>query len=485
MKVDSVPATRVQVVSNAPVEPRAEHVLYWMTANRRAGSNFALQRALDWCEELRRPLLVLEGLRAGYRWASDRFHRFVLDGMADNAARFSVAGAGYFSYVEPERGAGQGLLAALSKKACVVVADDVPEFFLPSALGAAAPQVPVRFEKVDSCGLLPVRVPGRAFTSARFFRLYLQRNLREHLVVPAAHPFARRKVPRFGRLPRSVASRWPSQARLDSLPIDHGVAPVEGVGGGSRAGAEVLAEFMDRRLERYAENHNDPDADVGSGLSPYLHFGHVSTHEVLAALAKRTGWTEEAIDGKPRGGSRGWWGLDENGEAFLDELVVWRELGFNFSANRADAAELESLPRWALATLRKHQKDRREFVYSLEELEQARTHDEVWNAAQRQLVREGRVHNYLRMLWGKKVLEWSRTPEEALEILVELNNKYALDGRDPNSYSGILWVFGRYDRPWFERPVFGNVRYMSSQAARKKVRMKRFLEKFGPSPETP
>ncbi|HEY3445702.1 MAG TPA: deoxyribodipyrimidine photolyase [Myxococcales bacterium] len=480
MKLDSVPAARVQPIREAPVRAEGDYILYWMTASRRAGWSFALQRALDWCVELKKPLLVLEGLRAGHRWACDRFHRFVLDGMADNAARFAEAGAGYLGYVEPRRRAGRGLLAALAERACVVVTDDFPEFFLPFAVEAALPQVPVRFERVDSAGLLPMRVPGRTFTSARFFRLYLQRNLKAQLVAPAANPFARRRIPRFVRLPRQIASRWPSESRIGRLPIDHGVGPVAGLQGGSRAAGRVLADFLDRKLERYAQDHNSPDADIGSGLSPYLHFGHVSTHEVLAALAKRTGWTEDSIDEKPRGGSRGWWGLDENGEAFLDELVVWRELGFNFCAHRSDAGELESLPRWALASLRAHQKDKREFVYSLEEFEQAATHDELWNAAQRQLVREGRIHNYLRMLWGKKVLEWTRTPEDALEILVELNNKYALDGRDPNSYSGILWVFGRYDRPWFERPIFGNVRFMSSQATRRKVPLKGFLAKFGP-----
>ena len=253
-----------------------------------------------------------------------------------------------------------------------------------------------------------------------------------------------------------------------------------GVRGGTKAGRATLARFLER-LPRYAQQRNDPDAEATSGLSPYLHFGHLSAHEIFTAVARRSGWTGERLSKSPLGGARGWWGMDESTEGFLEQLVTWRELGFNFCAHRDDAAEFGSLPTWAQATLEHHARDPREATYSLAEFEAARTHDPVWNAAQRQLVREGHIHGYLRMLWGKKVLEWSPTPKHALATLIELNNKYALDGRDPNSYSGILWVFGRYDRAWGpERPVFGKVRFMSSAAALRKVRMRGYLERFGP-----
>ena len=168
-------------------------------------------------------------------------------------------------------------------------------------------------------------------------------------------------------------------------------------------------------------------------------------------------------------------------ESFLDELITWREIGFNMCALRpSDYDQFESLPDWAQQTLGEHADDPREFVYSLEAFEQARTHDPIWNAAQRQLVREGRIHNYLRMLWGKKILHWTASPQEALAVMIELNNKYAIDGRDPNSYSGIFWVLGRYDRAWGpEREVFGKIRYMTSQSTQSKLKMKHYLAEYG------
>jgi len=171
--------------------------------------------------------------------------------------------------------------------------------------------------------------------------------------------------------------------------------------------------------------------------------------------------------------------MSEPAEAFLDQLVTWRELGFNFCEHRPDYADYQSLPPWAKATLLKHARDKRVHTYTIEEFASARTHDLLWNAAQRQLVTEGHIHNYLRMLWGKKILEWTANPEEALDIMIELNNRYALDGQDPNSYSGIFWILGRYDRPWGpERPIFGTVRYMSSENTARKVRVAEYIRRY-------
>ena len=180
-----------------------------------------------------------------------------------------------------------------------------------------------------------------------------------------------------------------------------------------------------------------------------------------------------------RGSREGWWGMSSNAEAFLDQLITWRELGYNMCAHQQDCDRYESLPAWARETLDRHRDDLRPIVYDLVQFECAETHDPLWNAAQRQLTREGRLHNYLRMLWGKKILQWTRSPEEALEIMIHLNNKYALDGRNPNSYSGIFWILGRYDRPWGpERQVFGKIRYMSSQNTARKLRLKQYLTKY-------
>lgn len=495
----AVPAQRLRVLVDAPVRRDGDHVLYWMTAARGPTANFALQRALEHATALGKPLVVFEALRAGYRWASARHHRFVLDGMAANERAFARTQALYFPYVEPEPGAGRGLLAALAERACAVVADDWPCFFLPHMLARAAELVRVRCEAVDSAGLLPFRDGLEVFPSAYAFRRSLQKRLPAHLAhVPRADPFEGVKLAAPSALPSATLKRWPrasaalltGDARaLAELPIDAEVNVAPRTGGHLAAHA-ALADFVRVRLARYAEERSEPMSDASSGLSPWLHYGHVGAHEVFRAVCAREGWTLDKLGTRTDGKKAGFWGLGASAEAFLDELVTWRELGFNFCARRDDYDQYASLPAWARATLAQHANDRREHLYTRAELEAARTHDPLWNAAQRQLVREGVIHNYLRMLWGKKVLQWSRTPEEALDTLVELNNRWALDGRDPNSYSGIFWCFGRYDRPWGpERAVFGQIRYMTSENTARKLDVEPYLARWAearrPEPRTP
>ena len=446
---------RIVAANDRPARARGSYVLYWMIAARRTTWSFALDHALATCKQLGRPLLVLEALRAGYRWASDRHHAFVIAGMADNAAAFAKAGITYVSYVEPEPGAGRGLVEALAKRAACVITDEQPGFFLPHMVAVLAKRLDTRIETVDGCGLYPLRAFDRAFVTARSFR----RAWHElPLELPAATPLAR--VPRTTRdadIPGAILERWPTADSPSDLPpnlaIDHTVVPVP-YRGGSSAARDQLDDFIANKLARYTVRH--PDEDTGSGLSPYLHFGHIAPQEV----AERVRAAGDA-------------------DAFLDELITWRELAYNFCFHRADHARYSAVPAWARATLAKHAGDTRDERYTPRELEAARTADEIWNAAQRQLVVEGRIHGYLRMLWGKKILQWSPTPQRALATMIELNNKYAVDGRDPNSYAGILWTLGLFDHPWGpERPIFGTVRYMSSAATRRKLRMSRYLAKF-------
>jgi deoxyribodipyrimidine photo-lyase len=262
------------------------------------------------------------------------------------------------------------------------------------------------------------------------------------------------------------------------LPIEQDVDTVAERGGSSAARAR-LKHFLSSKLAHYLDHRNEPEADVASGLSPYLHFGHISVYEVFGELARREDWSPAALADGPTGSREGWWGMSGPAEAFLDELVTWREIGFNLCSRLPGYDRYESLPDWAKRTLADHAGDRREFVYSLGQFEAGRTHDPLWNSAQMQLVCEGRLHNYLRMLWGKKILEWTESPQDALEVMLELNNKYGLDGDDPNSYSGIFWVLGRYDRAWGpERRVFGKIRYMSSENTARKVRVGGYIERY-------
>lgn len=494
--MSAVPELRIQAANHAPLAPAGDYVLYWMIAQRRASHNFGLQRAIEWARELRKPLIVLEALRTHYRWASDRIHRFVIDGMADNRSYFAERvqqGVMYYPYVEPVPGAGTGLLETLAKKACVVVTDDFPCFFLPTMVKIAAQKCPVKMETVDGNGILPMRAAaGHVFTMAFHFRRWLQKNLWPHLEAdqfPLADPLARVRLPPMAEIPARITRRW-APARLEELQngavgladlkIDHEVK-ISPTVGGPVAAQGALKTFLAGRLARYATDRNQPDDDVASGLSPYLHFGHISVHEVFSAAAKLEKWTTAKISGKPDGKNSGWWGGSAPLESFLDELITWREIGYNFTSQREDYDKFTSLPNWAQATLNEHASDKRAFHYSLAQFEHSQTHDPLWNAAQRQLVREGKIHNYLRMLWGKKILEWTASPQEAAEVMIELNNKYALDGRNPNSYSGIFWVLGRYDRAWGpERPIYGTIRYMTSENTARKVSVKRYLQTYGP-----
>ena len=477
---------RRRVLTDALPDPAKAYVLYWMTAYRRTTHNHALDRALELCRETGKPLLVLEGLRAGYRWASDRMHRFVIDGMRDDAAAFAAAGVAYHAYLEPEPGHGKGLLEALAADAVAVVTDDYPAFFLPRMLEAAADRLEdahVAFEAIDGNGLYPIRDTDRVFTMAHSFRRHLQKRLPRHLDgAPVAEPLAGYA---YGRatLPSAVAQRWPAadleRIDLGAFPIDHSVSEAD-ERGGSRAASARLGQWLERRFSRYGDDRNHPDDTAASGLSAHLHWGHLSPWAVFEAIVEREGWSPDQIADKPHGKRAGWWNMGPAAEAFLDELVTWREIGFNMAALAPRFTEYESLPDWARKTLADHEGDERPYLYTPAQLEGAETHDEIWNAAQRELVQTGRMHNYLRMLWGKKILHWTRSPREALEMMVHLNNKYALDGRDPNSYSGIFWVLGRYDRAWGpERPVFGKIRYMTSASTRRKLRLTNYLATYG------
>ncbi len=480
---------RIRPLTNRQPNSDGDYVLYWMTSYRRGQWNFSLQRAVDWAQRLNKPLVVLEALRCGYRWANDRLHWFMLEGMRDNAAFFQRKPVLYYPYVEPTAGAGQGLLEALANTACLVVSDDFPCYFLPRMVSAAAKRLKVPMEVVDSNGLLPMRVADKVFLRAVDFRRFLQKNLAEHLeAMPDADPLAGSRLKKLDRLPPQITQQWPvanvdrlnQGTLLAQLPLDHSVRPSP-IGGGRKRALRTLRTFVEGKLKHYATDRNDPQRDVASGLSPYLHAGHISAHEVFATVAASDSWRLSKLAQRATGSAQGWWGASEAVESFLDELITWRELGLNMCWQRDDYDQFESLPQWCQDTLAEHAADPRPYVYGLEELEQARTHDLLWNAAQRQLVREGRIHNYLRMLWGKKVLEWSPSPRDALAALIELNNKYALDGRDPNSYSGIFWCLGRYDRAWGpERPIFGKIRYMSSENTARKVHVKTYLAQYAP-----
>ncbi len=486
--IQPVPSVRLRSLTSYDVNPAGQFVLYWMTAFRRPYSNFALQHACQLAEAMEKPLVVIEALRTGYRWACDRFHRFVIDGMLDNQRQFDKSDVLYFPFLETTANSGSGLVEELGAMSCCVVTDDFPCFFHPLLYKSIVANWKFGVHAVDSNGLLPMRAADRTFTVAHSFRRYLQKELPKYLEsFPMEEPLSNLKLPKLEQLPKSILKRWPpanlkdytaGTQNFDRFAINHSVCPCN-VAGGFVAAGKRLEHFVTHILGKYHEQRNVPDADGASRLSPYLHFGHISAHQVFRAAMDSADWNTSKIK-KPNGKSTGYWGANAPVEAFIDELVTWREIGFNMCSREPDYDKYHSLPNWAKQTLADHAKDKRHANYSFEQLDNAQTKDELWNAAQNELRREGRIHNYLRMLWGKNVLAWTPDPHTALKYLIELNNKYALDGRDPNSYSGIFWVLGRYDRAWGpERKVFGKVRYMTSDSTRRKFPMKQYLAKFG------
>jgi deoxyribodipyrimidine photo-lyase len=490
--MNPTPDLRIASVNGLAVRTDGDYVLYWMTAFRRTGWNFSLQRAVEWAVKLQKPLVVLEAIRCDYPLACDRFHAVILSGMNDNRKAFEEKTVFYYPFVEERAGQGKGLISALGARACAVVTDAYPCFFLPHMLKAAAGQCRVMLESVDSNGLMPLAAVDRVFTTAYSFRRFLQKNMIQYLQdIPEPDPLSRVLLPALPELPADIRLKWPAATPgtlaagpqiLKSLPISHHPGPVSGFSGGQTAGGQVLKSFLSQDFRAYNALRNHPDANATSGLGPYLHFGHISSHQLVSEILKMENWTLDRLKGPARGQRSGWWQLSDSAEAFFDQVITWRELGFNMCFQKPDEYDrFSSLPSWAQKELNQHANDPRPYQYSAEALEGAATHDPLWNAAQIQLFREGRVHNYLRMLWGKKILEWSSSPQEALQTMIRLNNTYALDGRDPNAYTGIFWILGRYDRPWGPaRPIFGKIRYMSSENTRRKLKLKAYLQRYRP-----
>ena len=470
------------------LNPNGEYVLYWMQINRRFHYNYALEYAVGWANKLEKPLLILEAFSCDYPWATDRTHTFVMQGMMEHLHSIDRRSVNYLPFIEKEAGQYHQLLMKLAARASLIVTDEYPVFIMKERNRTLPGKMDIPYYSVDSNGLIPLGLTDKDPYSAYLFRKTVQKNFVEaYTNPPKEHPLNELKNRSgilfdetfFNGLPDGEDALSNMEKTITDLPVDHTVKPIEWHGG-RRAALNKMNHFLENGLMEYGEKRNDPDEKKTSELSAWLHFGKISEYEVVKEVLRfqPEGWDLDRITYN-QGSRNGFYNGDINLDGFLDELITWREVGFHFAHHRDDYDQYESLPDWAIETLNEHRKDQREWNYSYEELAASKTHDELWNAAQTQLREEGIIHNYLRMLWGKKVIEWTPDPETALQFLIELNNTYAIDGRDPNSYSGIFWCFGRFDRAWQERTVFGKIRYMTSDSTRKKVKVKQYLSRFG------
>ena len=450
---------RARTLNHAPLRRGGEYVLYWAQANRRVEANHALLYAAEAANRLGLPLVYYEFLTCDYPYANDRLHTFILEGVPETARSLRAAGAGHVFHLRRSLREPLDSLRQMAAKAALVVTDDFPTFVARRHNETIPGALDVSCVAVDASCIVPMQLLEKREWAAYTIRPKIQRLLPQHLKpLPPLH-----LAHRWRSTPPSFHTEVTAR-RISSLvaecEIDHRVAPSLSFRGGRAAAEKHLRHFLEHNLRRYASGRNQPSEHATSNMSPYLHFGHICALEI--ALAVRRHAEEHKL----------------MADEYLEELIVRRELSFNFAFHTRDYASLRALPEWARRTLREHAADQRSPCYSREEFEQARTHDALWNATQKELLLRGKIHGYYRMYWGKKVIEWSSTVQDALETMIYLHDRYALDGRDPNTYANILWLFGLHDRPWGERPVFGKVRYISLEGMKRKTNVDAYIREI-------
>jgi len=441
---------RITVRKPGAPNPEGECVVYWMQRAQRALDNPALDVAVDISNELGKPVVAFLAPVPFYPHANLRHYRFLASGIPDIEEGLSERNVGFVLRTFPDHS-----LTKFCEQVhpAIVIGDENPLRETEHWRFHASQYLKVPFWTVDADVVVPSRLLGKEHYGARTIR-----------------PRLRELLPQF-LVPRKVVKariRWNKPRDLQLLSahedftagwsLDRSISPVENWRGGTKNAMRILADFVNRGLRNYPKDRNHPELPGTSCLSPYLHFGHIGpltiAHAVQAASAPAAAK-----------------------QAFLEQLIVRRELSVNFVRYNSRYDSFECLEPWADRSFARHSVDRRPIVYSVDQLEQAETHDPLWNAAQKQMVLAGWMHNYVRMYWAKKILEWSPSVAAAYQRAVWLNDRYELDGRDPNGYAGIAWaIVGKHDRPWFERPIFGQVRYMSFASTSKKFDSHQYIQ---------
>lgn len=429
-----------------------DYVLYWMQASQRVSCNHALAYAMDEANRLHLPLLVYFGLTDEYPEAYERHYRFMVEGLLEVKMDLHDMDIQFIALKDtPAKGA-----VKLSEKAALLITDRGYLSIQRKWRSEAAEAVACPMFQVESDVLVPA---DETSMKEEYSAATIRRKI-ERLIPDYALPLERRKMehsslailPAFPSIPFEKA-----ESVMEELSVNREVPSVSHLfQGGYREARRRLDEFIENRLDFYAEKRNEPSENLGSDLSPYLHFGQISPLEIYLSLKDHH---------------------SENKRVFLDELIVRRELAVNFVLHNPHYDSFAAITSFARETLLEHQADERPYLYTLNELEEGKTHDPYWNAAQLEMVHTGKMQGYMRMYWGKKIIEWTESPEIAYEAALHLNNKYNLDGRDPNGFAGVAWCFGKHDRGWKERPIFGKVRYMNANGLERKFDMKTYVEK--------
>ncbi len=450
---------RVKSLNDAVPRQDGEYVLYWSQMNRRVESNHGLNYAIEIANQQNLPILFYEGLTCAYPFANDRFHTFVLEGVPETARRLNRLGVGYVFYPRKTTKDPNDVLYQLAKRAYALVTDDYPTFIARQHNASVPAKLDIPYFAVDSSCVVPMNRFEKREYAAYTIRPKIKRLLPDYLKgIPVNRPKRKWSSPVPGVHVAVTAESIP--ALVASCEIDHSVKPSLTFHGGRLAAESSLGHFLAKNLRRYANSRNEPSEHATSGMSTYLHFGHISALELAVAVR------DYAVEQKLMS------------EEYLEELIVRRELAFNFARFTDNYDSLHALPEWAQITLAKHDGDARDSVYTREQFEAAETHDTLWNATQRELLLRGVIHGYYRMYWGKKIIEWSATHADALDTMLYLHDRYAIDGRDPNTYTNVLWCFGLHDRPWGERPIFGMIRFMGLEGMKRKTNVEAYLREI-------
>lgn len=450
---------RIHIRNEKPIQ-KGKFVLYWMQASQRAEWNHALEYAILRANELKQPLLVFFGLTESFPEANLRHFAFMLEGLWGVQRKLAERNIKMVAlHISPDEG-----VLRLAPDASLVVTDMGYLKIQKKWREKVARELPCLFVEVEGDVVVPVAVAASSEEyAARTIRPKLLKHLSRFLVPVEETPVTLSSLsfpPIPGELDLSHLGRV-----LSLLQTDTSVSPVTAFRGGTEEAKKRLQTFISQKLSSYAFSRNDPGCDGLSGMSPYLHFGQISPLYIAWEITKAQ---------VPQ----------VHKEAYLEELIVRRELAVNFVHYNPHYDSFQALPSWAQKTLIAHAQDPRPYLYSLETLESAETHDPLWNAAQKELLTRGIIHGYVRMYWGKKILEWTKDPEEAFAIALYLNNTYALDGRDPNSFTGVAWCFGKHDRPFQERPIYGKVRSMK-RGARTVTSQLKYIERISAFGATP
>ena len=444
--------TRIRKLNDCKRRENGAYVLYWMQEAQRTHGNPALETAIRGANKYGLPVVVCFGLMDGYPEANARHYAFMLEGLSDVAENLKKRGIAFVV----RRAMPAKVAIDLAQDAAAVICD---RSYMPAQIGwreQLAEAADCAVVQVETEVVVPVDVvSGKSEYAARTLRPKIHRVWDEYLV-PLDETEPELPARKLG-LESDIDVADPAAA-LAKLELDRSVPPVSRFRGGENEARRRLDSFGTEILDGYAEGRNEPSAGQTSFLSPYLHFGHISPVDM--ALAVRDADT----------------GSSDDCGSFIEELVVRRELAMNYVAFEPKFDSYDALPDWARKTLDEHAGDEREYVYTMEELAACDTHDPHWNDAMREMVHTGFMHNYMRMYWAKKILEWSPTPRQAFETTLALNNKYFLDGRDPNSYANVAWCYGLHDRAWTERPVFGKIRYMNANGLNRKFDMAAYAE---------